>query len=346
MSGRPTVAISLGDPGGIGPELTARVLAEPPLVSRCVPVVYGAEAVWARACAIAGVADTLARVASGRDAGGPSLVACDVAPLSELPLGQSSLRGGLAQMRYLARAVDELVAGAVEGLVTAPVSKAAILGAGQPFVGHTEYLQERLGAPRTVMFMAGERLSVALATTHVAVSEVPRRLDASELAETLVLTAKELQARFGLAAPRLAVCGLNPHAGERGAFGDEESRIILPAMEAARSRGVECEGPFAADGLFARVDEAGFDAVVAMYHDQGLIPFKMREFATGVNVTLGLPRPRTSPDHGVAYDLAGSGKADHRSLAAALSLCIRLCSAGPGAANPPTPPSALKGSRL
>jgi 4-hydroxythreonine-4-phosphate dehydrogenase len=327
VSTPPRIALSLGDPGGIGPEITARVLADPAFASNCVPVVYGNSAVWARACALTGVPDSLQRLSTARDARGPSLVECDDAGPDALPYGHATAAAGRAQTRYLAKAVDELLAGAVAGLCTAPVNKAAVHAAGLPFTGHTEYLQERFQVPRVVMLMAGEHLRVALATMHMSVRDVPNTLRTDELVEIALLVTRELTTRFGIQNPRLAILGLNPHAGEEGRFGDEEQRIIGPAIEVLRSRGVRVEGPFPADGLFPRVHEAGFDAVLAMYHDQGLIPFKMLEFHTGVNVTLGLPKPRTSPDHGVAYDIAGTGRADPRSMASALRLCIRLASA-------------------
>lgn len=320
------IAISLGDPGGIGPEITARALAEG-AASGCVPVVFGSSEVWRRACEVAGVPDTLARVKGAREALGPALVECDETPVSQLPHGAATGAAGRAQARYLERAVDELVAGHVAGLCTAPVNKAAVHRAGLPFRGHTEYLQERFGVPRVVMLMAGERLRVALATTHVAIADVPRLLDADEIVDTVSLVARELGERFGIGSPRIAVCGLNPHAGEEGRFGDEEGRIVQPAIERLRAQGLQVEGPFPADGLFPRVLDSGFDAVLALYHDQGLIPFKMLEFHSGVNVTLGLPRPRTSPDHGVAYDIAGQGRADSRSMQSALRLCMRLAQA-------------------
>jgi 4-hydroxythreonine-4-phosphate dehydrogenase len=320
----PVLAVSLGDPGGIGPELTARALAEPAVLAACTPVVFGAPDLWARACETAKLPNSLVIVPSAAEARGPSLVACDATPLSELPFGRSTPAAGRAQFAYLRRAVDDLLAGHADALCTAPVNKAAIHAAGVKFSGHTEYLQERFGVPRVVMLMAGPRLRVALATTHLSIADVPKSLDSHEILETLTLVERELRARFGVAKPRLAVCGLNPHAGEAGRFGDEEARIIRPAIEAANRVGLAVEGPFPADGLFPRVLGLGYDAVLAMFHDQGLIPFKMLEFHDGVNVTLGLPKPRTSPDHGVAYDIAGSGRADPRSMLSALRLAIQL----------------------
>lgn len=321
MTRAPRIAISLGDPGGIGPEITVRALAAE---TGFTPVVYGARAVWERACRVAGVELRLQTIAHAGEAVGPSLVEADAGTTAEFPYGAGDRRSGEAQFECLRRAVDDVLAGHADGLCTAPVNKAAIDLVRPGFHGHTEYLQERFGVPRVVMLMAGEKLRVALATTHVAIADVPRRLTVEGLVEVSALVAKELRERFGVADPRLAFCGLNPHAGEQGRFGDEESRLIAPAMETLRRQGIRVEGPFPADGLFPRIERAGFDAVVAMFHDQGLIPFKMLAFHDGVNVTLGLPRPRTSPDHGVAYDIAGEGVADPRSMRSALRLCVRL----------------------
>ncbi len=310
----PRLAVTLGDPNGIGPEVVVKALAatagEP-----FDPVVYGSPEVWSQALAAAGISDLL--MGRGR------FVACDDTRLTGLAPGRTTAAGGRAALNALARATEDLRSGAVDGLCTAPLSKAAV-GLVQPdFIGHTEYLQQAFGLSRVVMMMASPGLHVGLATTHVAVSKVSGLLSIDGLVEVMRLTSQAL-ALPGGRVPRLAVCGLNPHAGEGGAFGDEEERVIAPAIARAEAEGIDAEGPFAADGLFARWDDAGFDGVVAMFHDQGLVPFKMRAFHDGVNVTLGLPRPRTSPDHGTAFDIAGSGRADARSMVAALRMCARL----------------------
>lgn len=312
MSAR--VGITLGDPGGIGPEITARALHA--LAGAFEPVLFGQRNVWERALELAGVPDPLAR--AGR------LVECDDAPIDALPYGGPHARAGLASLRYLRRATGELVAGRIDGLCTAPLSKAAIQAHEPGFIGHTEFLQHAFGLPRAVMLMASDRLRVAVATTHVALADVPSRLSTDGLCQLVRLLHHDLRARFGLRNPRIALLGLNPHAGEHGAFGDEEGRIIIPAIDILQKELIDVEGPFPADGLFPRLEGAGFDAVVAMYHDQGLVPFKVLAFHDGVNVTVGLPRPRTSPDHGTAYDIAGRGVADPRSMQAALRLCARL----------------------
>lgn len=324
MSARPVVAITLGDPGGIGPEIVARALADTALRDSFTPVVYGVPSVWQRACEVVGARDTLPRISTARDVNEPSFISIDDGPASEFPYASGDARSGLAQLRSLQRAADDLSSGAVDGLCTAPITKHAVCLHEPAFVGHTEWLQQRFDVERVVMLMAGPRLRVALATTHLALSRVPAALSVDEIAEVLILTAKELTTRFGISNPRVAVCGLNPHAGENGRFGDEEERIIAPAIKKARNAGVDAQGPFPADGLFSRVLQAPWDAIVAMYHDQGLGPFKLLEGHDGVNVTLGLPRPRTSPDHGVAWDISGKGIAEPGSMVAALKLCVQL----------------------
>lgn len=324
MSARPVVAITLGDPGGIGPEIVARALGDAALQEAFTPVVYGAWSAWKRACELVGHSDSLRLTSSVRDVNGPSFISIDDGPASEFPYASGDARSGLVQLRSLQRAAEDLNAGAVDGLCTAPIAKHAVCLHEPGFVGHTEWLQQRFNVERVVMLMAGPRLRVALATTHLPLRDVPDALDVDELAEMLVLTAKELTSRFGISNPRVAVCGLNPHAGENGRFGDEEGRIIAPAIEKARRAGVDAQGPFPADGVFSRVIQAPWDAIVAMYHDQGLGPFKLLEGHDGVNVTLGLPRPRTSPDHGVAWDIAGKGIAEPGSMIAALKLCVQL----------------------
>lgn len=317
------VAISLGDPSGIGPEVTARALAEPALRKALQPLVYGDDRVWARACRVAGVADRLPRVAPG-DAlpRGGALVTVTRLRASQARPGKPDRAGARAQLAYLVAATDAVAAGQAQALCTAPLSKAQVNAAGLSFTGHTEYLAERFGR-RVLMMLAGARLRVVLATTHLPLREVPAALTTAQLTRDLELLAREL-GRFGVRRPRIAVCGLNPHAGEQGHLGHEEQRIIAPAIARARRAGVRAEGPFPADSLFPRAVDGGTDAVFAMFHDQGLVALKLLHFHDGVNVTLGLPFLRTSPDHGVAYDLAGSGKANAESMATALRWAARF----------------------
>jgi 4-hydroxythreonine-4-phosphate dehydrogenase len=311
------IAISLGDPAGIGPEIVARALAARPDLDL---LVYGDEGVLARAASAAGAAaPDRARVRSVTKLG-----------QDEIVVGTPSDAAGRAQLAYLGAATDAALAGDVAALVTAPISKQWIARAGFEFPGHTEYLAARAGAPEFAMMLAGPSLRVTVATTHVALKDVPRLLTADGIASSIWLTAEALARRFGVARPRVAVAGLNPHAGEAGRFGDEEERLVVPAIARARARiaaaglTVDVSGPHVPDAVFRQAARGGFDAVVALYHDQGLIPLKLLHFDEGVNVTLGLPFVRTSPDHGTAYDIAGTGQARPQSFLAALDLAAAM----------------------
>jgi 4-hydroxythreonine-4-phosphate dehydrogenase len=227
-------------------------------------------------------------------------------------------------LKLLDRAIDGTLAGEFDAIVTAPVHKGVINDAGIPFTGHTEYLAQRTGSARVVMLLTTGELRVALATTHLPLRAVSAAITIDSLCEVAAILSRELAERFGIADPRIAVCGLNPHAGEGGYLGDEEVRVIAPAIARMQAQGIRASGPLPADTVFVPQVLAGFDAVLAMYHDQGLPVVKHAGFERAVNVTLGLPLVRTSPDHGTAFDLAGSGRADCGSLLAAVELAIRL----------------------
>ena len=313
----PRIAISLGDPAGIGPEIVAAALAARPDAEL---IVYGDPGVLARAAAAVGVdppAAARVREVTRLDPG-------------EIVPGRPNDAAGRAQQAYLAAATDAAMAGEVAALVTAPISKEWIARAGFAFPGHTEYLASRAGVSEFAMMLTGPTLRVTVATTHVPLRDVPRLLTVPGIASVIWLTADSLYRRFGVDRPRVAVAGLNPHAGEAGRFGDEEARLVEPAIAAARERlaraGVAAEvtGPHVPDAVFRQAAHGAFDAVVALYHDQGLIPLKLLHFDDGVNVTLGLPFVRTSPDHGTAYDIAGTGRARPQSFLAALDLAGEL----------------------
>jgi 4-hydroxythreonine-4-phosphate dehydrogenase len=241
--------------------------------------------------------------------------------------GQPTAASAAAQIAYLEAAVAAARGQSIAGLVTAPISKRSAKQAGFAFAGHTEFLAERLNAPHVAMMFAGPRLKVVLATVHLALAEVPRALTAEGITRTAKLAAESLQRDFGVKPVRLGVLGLNPHAGENGMFGREESEIIGPAIDACRRElggDVEVSGPLIPDAAFRQAADGAYDVLVAMYHDQGLIPVKLVDFEHAVNVTLGLPIVRTSPDHGVAYDIAGTGKARPDSFIAALRLAAEL----------------------
>lgn len=324
-----SVAITMGDPAGIGPEVIAKALADEQVRATLRPLLYGDDEVFASACALAGVDDWLPRRKLG-EATPPegALVVCSRLGEEERRPATPSPAGGRAQRDYLEAAIASLRDGSVRALCTGPIRKVAIQEAGLDFPGHTELLAERFGVPKVVMMLAGPVLRVALATTHLPLAEVASRLDVAGLVESLRIVDRSLREQFRIAEPRIAVCGLNPHAGEEGLFGDEEGRVIRPAIERVRVEGIDAEGPYPADGLFPTAAKGGWDAVVAMYHDQGLIPVKTVHRESAVNITLGLPIVRTSPDHGVAYDIAGKGVADPRSTREALLLAARLAGAG------------------
>ena len=232
--------------------------------------------------------------------------------------------GGLAAAHYVEKGADLALSGTIQGLVTAPISKEALNLAGYKFPGHTEFLAHKAGHPPVVMMLAGPRLRVVLVTIHEALAKVPSLLTPERIVTTARITHQSLKQYFGMAEPRLAVSALNPHAGEAGLFGDEEKTIIEPAIQQAHHQGIRLSGPHPPDTLFFRAANGEFDAVVCMYHDQGLIPFKLLHFQDGVNVTLGLPFIRTSVDHGTAYDLAGKNQADHQSLRAAIRMASNM----------------------
>ncbi len=317
MPGHKPIAISLGDPAGIGPEIVARALAERPDAN---VIVFGDEGVLARAATAAGVVAPPSTSIRPVTALGPD----------EVTPGHPNDASGRAQLAYLTAATDAALAGEVAGLVTAPISKEWIARAGFAFPGHTEYLASRAGVGEFAMMLAGPSLRVTVATTHIPLRDVPRLLTADGIASAIWLTAQALIRNFGIAHPRVAVAGLNPHAGEAGRFGDEEERLVRPGIEMARKRiseiglTAELSGPLVPDSVFRQAARGQFDAVVALYHDQGLIPLKLLHFDEGVNLTLGLPFVRTSPDHGTAYDIAGTGQARAVSFLAALDLAARL----------------------
>lgn len=325
---RPALAITMGDPRGIGPEVALRALLSR-RTAAFRPMLVGDPDVFAAAAQRLGL--DVAFVDAGERAGRRRL---PIRPTTALPArfrgcGRPSGRRaraacGEAAFAAILGAHALVQSGEADAIVTAPISKEHVTLAGHDFPGHTELLAELAGGVPVRMMLAGPRLRVVLVTIHVALAEVPRLLSTDGILETIVITAAGLRGRFVAGEPRIAVAGLNPHAGEGGLFGDEERRLIAPAVRRARRRGIDVVGPLAADGLFAHAAEGAYDAVVCMYHDQGLGPFKLLHFADGVNVTLGLPFVRTSPDHGTAFDIAGRGVADARSMRAAIELAARL----------------------
>ncbi len=318
----PRIAVSLGDPSGVGPEVTRKALLA--LRDELHPLVFGDARVLARDLGGLG----LPTVGPGEPLPeGGALVAVTRLPAGAVRPGRPVPTAGAAQLAFLEAAFAAVRRGDAAALCTAPVSKAQVARALPGFVGHTEWLEARCGVRRSVMMLAGEQLKVALATNHVAFAKLGRALTPARIAETLVIAHRALQDDLGIARPRLALAALNPHAGEEGSFGGEEGGLLRDALARAAKAGARAAGPFPADSVFFRAAKGEFDAVVALYHDQGLIPVKLLDAVGGdpaVNVTLGLPIVRTSPDHGVAYDIAGKDRASPASMIAALRLAARI----------------------
>jgi 4-hydroxythreonine-4-phosphate dehydrogenase len=308
----------MGDPAGIGPEVALRACLRPDL-RRCARfVLVGDAAVFA---------STAGRL---RLRGASRLAVEEISALGarDRRPGKPAAAGAEAAYRAIERAVELVQRGEADAIVTAPVSKRAIQSLGYDFPGHTERIA-RLAGAEVRMMMAGKSLRVVLVTTHIRLRDVPAALTVEKVVRTAEIARAGLRRHFGARRPRLALAGLNPHAGEGGSFGDEESRILAPAIEEARKRGIVLDGPHPPDTVFWRARGGEFDAVISLYHDQGLIPFKLLHFHDGVNVTLGLPFPRTSPDHGTAYDIAGRGTADASSMVAAVRLAAGMAARGP-----------------
>ena len=287
---RPRIAITVGDPAGIGPEIAAKAAADDRVRAVCEPVLYGPSAD------------------------------------QRFEPGVLSAEAGRAAYDAICAAVKDALAGAVGGMATAPINKLAFARAGLPWKGHTDLIGHLTGSSRVAMMFWSDPIKVVLATVHVPLASVPSVLTRALVDDIIDLTVRELPS-FGVARARLAVAGLNPHAGEEGLLGDEEARVLKPAIEAARARGVDIEGPLPGDTVFVRAVAGDFDAVIACYHDQGLIPVKLMAFGHAVNVTLGLPIVRTSVDHGTAFDIAGRNVANPSSMIEAVVLAARLATA-------------------
>ncbi len=309
---RPRIALTMGDPAGVGPEVVLKAAAVRKLRERCDLVAVTAPGVLEDWSERLGIPLEIERIEIGESVG-------SITP------GKPTAEGAGASLEVIRATAEMCLEGSFDAMVTAPVSKAAIIDTGAEFPGHTEFLARTSGTGKyLMMFVAGEK-RVALVTTHLSLDDVPRAITRDRVLEKLVILDDGLELWFGLKRPRIAVTGLNPHAGEGGIFGAEENDEIIPAIRAASDRGISAKGPFPADTIFTGLGGgegpgSGFDAVLAMYHDQGTIPIKILGFSDGVNVTLGLPIVRTSVDHGTAFDLAGQGLADPGSMISAVSL--------------------------
>ncbi|GAB5518985.1 MAG: 4-hydroxythreonine-4-phosphate dehydrogenase PdxA [Rhodothermales bacterium] len=325
---RPRIGITLGDPNGIGPEVVLKALADPRLRKFVEPVLIGPLKLWAHHAEQLGLHDVSFYLANTGEADSGraryAVLEPDVDPKPVVELGKITEHGGRYAMRAVECAVDGCLDGSLDAMVTAPISKEAIDKAGYRYPGHTEFIAERTNSNGHTMMMVAQGLRVGLVTGHIPVWEVPQTVTEAAIREKISIIHASLITDFGIATPRIAVLGLNPHAGDGGVLGTEELDTITPTVQALREEGKLVFGPFPADGFFGTRSDRQYDAVLAMYHDQGLIPFKALTFNSGVNFTAGLPIIRTSPDHGTAYSLAGQGKASPDSMRQALYAAIDI----------------------
>ena len=310
--GRGIIGITMGDPAGVGPEIICKALAEMDAADRARVRVFGSR-------------DTLARAADLVGVGGDIAGLVEDVPLEGGPvaLGKLDPRAGDASFRFIERAVRAAQAGEIGCIVTAPINKAALNAAGHHYDGHTGMLAALTGARSSFMLLASERMSVIHVSTHVSLHDAIERATTQRVLDTIRAGHAHLR-RIGIAQPRIAVAGINPHCGEGGLFGTEDMERIAPAVELARAEGIDATGPIPADTVYRRAYDGAFDLVVAQYHDQGHIPMKLVAFDTTVNVSLGLPIDRTSVDHGTAFDIAGTGKANHVNMHAAIAYARKL----------------------
>lgn len=323
---RPVIGITMGDPVGIGPEIIVSALKDPLIYELCRPLVIGDVNIMERAVKLKKSSSMLLSVASP-EKGTYTHGTIDILSLSELS-GKNAVpatpdaKTGKAMLSYITKAVDLAMDKKIAAMVTCPITKTAMKMAGSKFHGHTELIAERTGTKDYAMMLAGDKLKVVLVTIHVPLSDVPKKITKEKIVETIRITENSLKNRFKIKSPVIAVAGLNPHAGEESMFGTEEKEIIAPAVQQARDEGFNAAGPFPPDTLFYHAAKGKYHGVVCMYHDQGLIPFKMIHFNDGVNTTLGLPIIRTSVDHGTAYDIAWKGVADSSSLTASIKMAV------------------------
>ena len=325
---RPVIAVTMGDPAGVGPEICLRALGEPELLRACIPVVVGNSQVLealSRRLDIPLGADKLHRDDLDRHFAPTraAIVDMHVMGLDDFAPGRMDPVCGHAAYGYILCAIDGALAGYFDAVATAPICKQALDAAGIQAPGHTEILESRTKSPGAVMMLYSPKITVSLVTAHLGLRDVPGAIHRARVERAIQLTNDTMQRLLGRSA-RIGVLGLNCHAGEGGMFGDEETHAIAPAVEAAGARGLLVSGPLPPDTAFTERSRELFDAFVCMYHDQGLIPFKTLSFEEGVNVTLGIPIVRTSVDHGTAFDIAWKGKASHSSLVAAIKLAAKL----------------------
>jgi 4-hydroxythreonine-4-phosphate dehydrogenase len=329
---RPIVLITMGDPTGVGPEVIVKSVNQPAVQSRLRPLVIGDTRRLRKAVELTGVRLAVHTIRGPEEATfEPDSIDCldlGIVP-DELAFGRLSPIAGEAAYRFIAKAVEVAQSGFAHAICTAPLNKEALHAAGHRYPGHTELLAHLSGTPEVSMLLVAPRLRVIHVTTHIGLLDAIARIEPG-LVERTIRRGNELLVRSGIARPRIAVCGINPHAGESGLFGrGEEAQKIVPAVQACVQSGLDVQGPLPADTLFYRATRGDFDLIVAMYHDQGHGPVKVLGLEAGVNVTVGLPFVRTSVDHGTAFDIAGTGQADAGSMVAALELAAEFCPKGP-----------------
>ena len=327
MAGKLVVGITQGDGNGISYEVIIKSLADERILEMCTPVIYGSSKIFGfykkQIHNIEQINTNVINSAKDVHQKRVNIVNCLPENVFVEP-GQPTPESAKSAMTALERAVADLKEGHIDVLVTAPINKRAMVGEGFGYTGHTEYLEKEFGVDEVAMIMVCDRLKVCVATGHIPLKEVPNQLTTEKILKKLRLMKSSLQRDFGIEAPKIAVLGLNPHCGDGGLMGTEEQEVILPAIKAAAAEDIMAFGPYSPDGFFGLANYAKFDAVLAMYHDQGLTPFKALAFEDGVNYTAGLPIIRTSPDHGTAYEMAGRDMADPRSMKAAIYTAIDI----------------------
>lgn len=335
---RPVLGITMGDPGGVGPEVCVKALALPEIYTLCRPLIIGDSGVIADAIRFSGLDLTVNSCTAGKDAkftlGTVDVLDLQNMPISELKHKTVTAAQGRASFEYVERAIELALSGEIDGTVTGPINKAAINAAGYHYAGHTEIYGDKTGTSDYAMMLAEENFRVTHVSTHVSLRQACDRVKKDRILRVIRLTDSTLK-DLGIELPRIAVAGLNPHCGEGGLFGDEEEQEIIPAVKAALAEGIEAEGPLPADTVFSKMKGGMYDVVVVMYHDQGHIPTKLVGFQydettdtwgqmAGVNVTIGLPIIRTSVDHGTAFDKAGEGRATPQSMVDAIRMAAQL----------------------
>ncbi len=321
---RPVIGISMGDPAGIGPEIIVKALNTPKIHAVCQPIVIGDTTIIKKALKFLSIPLNIMPVDHPANAinDPKTIFVINETHLDETVIGLScpTMETGKAMEKYIITGVNLARNKEIDSLVTCPITKTGLKIAGSRFHGHTELIADQTGTREFAMMLAGARLKVVLVSIHIPICNVAKSLTIQNILQTIGLTQDSLVNRFGIQSPKLAVAGLNPHAGEDAMFGNEEKKIIIPAVDQARKQGLNIEGPLPPDTIFFHAVNGKYDAVICMYHDQGLIPFKLVHFKDGVNTTLGLPIIRTSVDHGTAYDIAWKGIADPTSLVEAIHM--------------------------